>query len=300
MVEALKRSRGSAAELKLKLVTLRSELPKAKIFVFEGDEDRGVYYGWVRFVDATFRFEPFTCKGKSGVLKLKEAVDRDTGNLRQDVYFFIDRDYDESRGVVLDDSIYMTDQYSIENYLVNSSVVEEILKIEFHCHAEPAVRARVLAEFERLYDSFLQVSSDVNRELYAARRLGVALEEDLGASISRFATVSLDAVERLPVTSSEVVKPVRTITPDEFEQLEAEFTALEPRARYRGKYALSFLLRWLDVLARDRKSEASMMFRGLDLEVKVRCAHLTAITLGSRSVPPASFIDFFSKIPAAA
>lgn len=296
-VEALRRARGSAAELKLKLVNLRAELPQAVIFVFEGDDDRGVYYSWVRYLDATFRYEPFTCKGKAGVLKLKQAVDRDSAGLARDVFFFIDRDFDNSRDVVLDDSVCMTDCYSIENYLVSSEVLDEVLKIEFHCHAAPLVRSQVLREFDRLYDRFIAVSTDVNRELHAARRLGVELEESLGASISGFASVTLDDVQRLPSTSNEVIKPVRPIRAEEMDKLSDEFEALEPRKRYRGKFALSFLLRWLELLARDRREQRADFFKGLDSEVRVRFGHLSAVTLSSRSVPPDSFRDFFARIP---
>lgn len=297
LVKALIKSRGSAAELKLQLVKLRAELPHTIIFVFEGDDDRGVYFSWVRFLDATFRYEPFTCKGKDGVLKLKEVVDRDMGNLARDVFFFIDRDFDDARGVELDDSIYMTDQYSIENYLVTSEVLDEILKIEFHCHASPMVRRKVMDKFNKLYDQFLAISTDVNRELHAARRLKVPLQDDLGASISKFATLAIDDVQRLATPSFEVIKPVRPITPEELARLSDEFEALDPRERYRGKYALSFLLRWLELLARDRREQRSELFSGLDPGVRVRSTHLSAITLGSRSVPPESFRNFFARIP---
>ena len=295
-VEALKNARGSAAELKLKLVNLRAELPASIIFVFEGDDDRGVYYSWVRYLDASFRYEPFSCKGKAAVLRLKQALDRDASGLNKGVYFFIDRDFDDSKGASLDDSIYMTDQYSIENYLVNASVLDEVLKIEFHCHAAPQNRASVAREFERMYGQFLSVSTEVNRELYAARALGVELQEDLGAGISKFARVTLNDVERVEVDPSDVVKPVRPITEEEKVGLSAEFDQLEPRTRYRGKFALSFFLRWLDLLARDRREQNSDFFKGLDGDVRVRSSYLSVTTLAARSGPPEGFRNFFSRV----
>lgn len=35
------------------------------------------------------------------------------------------------------EELFMTHTYSFENYLVNESVLEELLKNELHCHAEP-------------------------------------------------------------------------------------------------------------------------------------------------------------------
>ena len=88
-VEALRDARGSAAELKVRLVSLRSELPQGLIFVFEGDDDRGIYLSWFRQIDAQVRYEPFSCGGKAGVLRLWDAVKRDINGLSEDVYFFL-------------------------------------------------------------------------------------------------------------------------------------------------------------------------------------------------------------------
>jgi hypothetical protein len=300
LLAELKAARGGAAELKLLLMAVRAELPTTPIFAFEGDDDRGVYFSWVRFLDAEFRYEPFSCRGKDGVLKLKGALDRDVGGLGKGVYFFIDRDFDDSRGVAIDDSIYMTDRYSIENYLVCEDVLEEVLKIEYHCQAQPAVRTAVKTEFNRLYQKFLSETVDINRELHAARRLKIELGSPLPKSAGKFVTVSLSDVIRTATPSADVIKPKRAITADEFEGLRAEFENLVPIERYRGKFALLFMLKWLEELAKDRSSATSQLFVGLDCNVKVNFGRLSVVTLASRSVPPQAFRDFFEKVSGAA
>jgi hypothetical protein len=81
---------------------------------------------------------------------------RDLGNLASRVYFFIDRDFDEYRGFQPDPATtFATDQYSIENYLVTRQVLEELLKDEFHCHAEPEVRSACLDVFDERLSQFL-------------------------------------------------------------------------------------------------------------------------------------------------
>ena len=291
----MKRAVGRPAELKMALINLRSHLPSIAIFVFEGDDDRAVYYSWVRYVDSTFRYEPFTCRGKGGVLALKGAVDRDAGDLGENVYFFIDRDFDDSRGVDLGEVMYMTEMYSIENHLVVSDVLDEALKIEFHCHGQPAVRTEVRRIFEATYEKFIRASVDINREIYAARKLGVELRDDLPKSVSRFAGVTLNDVVRLAPSSSEVVQPERPITQDEFEALEPSFSELDGRARYRGKFAFSFFLKWLELLARERTVQATEIFRGLDSDVRVRVDRLSLTTLAARSVPPQSLVEFLQS-----
>jgi hypothetical protein len=101
-------------------------------------------------------YEPFPCGGKRQVLEFREMLRRDLGNLASRVYFFIDRDFDEYRGFQPDPATtFATDQYSIENYLVTRQVLEELLKDEFHCHAEPEVRSACLDVFDERLSQFL-------------------------------------------------------------------------------------------------------------------------------------------------
>ncbi|HEL4773384.1 TPA: DUF4435 domain-containing protein, partial [Stenotrophomonas maltophilia] len=113
-VERMKAAVGTSAELKLRLINLRSQLANALIFVFEGDDDRAVYGAWMRQIDRGMVYEPFTCKGKSAVLRLKVSVDRDAAGLGDGVFFFVDHDFDGSRGVELNRNLYVTDGYSME------------------------------------------------------------------------------------------------------------------------------------------------------------------------------------------
>ena len=229
------------------------------------------------------------------MLALTGAVDRDAGDLGENVYFFIDRDFDDSRGVDLGEVMYMTEMYSIENHLVVSDVLDEALKIEFHCHGQPAVRTEVRRIFEATYEKFIRASVDINRDIYAARKLGVELRDDLPKSVSRFAGVTLNDVVRLAPSSSEVVQPERPITQDEFDALEPSFSELDGRARNRGKFAFSFFLKWLELLARERTVQATEIFRGLDSDVRVRVDRLSLTTLAARSVPPQSLVEFLQS-----
>ena len=292
LLERMRRSRGRGAELKLQLMNPRTQHPGRVVFVFEGDDDRGVYYSWTRYVDATFRFEPFTCKGKGAVLRLKASVDRDVADLAVGVFFFIDRDFDDSRGVALDRSIYMTETYSIENSLVCREVVDEVLKIELNCHAVPHLRERVCDQFESLYDQFVAATSDVNSLLFAVRKLGIELEDDVPSSIGRIVSITHDSVARLPLSAAEFLRPVRNALEHERAALEQEFSGLDGRIRYRGKFAIAFLLRWLEALGRERREQNTELFRGLDAESRTRADRLNSVALAPRANPPRSFIEF--------
>jgi hypothetical protein len=292
-VDRLKEARGGSAELKLKLIRLRADLPEVAIFVFEGNDDRSVYYNWVRYLRSEFRYEPFTCQGKGPVLSLKQAVDRDADGLGRNVYFFIDRDYDDSKGVALDDSLYMTDYYSVENYLVTAEVLEGLLKIEFHCHSEPAVRVSVINEFNRLYEEFLHEIVDVNELLHCARLTPVKLANSVPAGIGRIVSISLDDVDRSGESAFDFLAPVRAIEASEMAALASQFASLSPRERHRGKFSLSWFFQWLRILGAERVKQSGALFAGLSKEVKVSVDKISIATLAARSSPPQSFRDFF-------
>lgn len=293
LLEGMKAAVGSAAELKLELINTRSKVPGRMVFVFEGDDDRGVYFSWVRFVDSTLKYEPFTCKGKSAVLKLKGAVDRDAGDLANGVYFFIDRDFDDSRGVVLDDRIYMTDAYSIENYLVNREVLEEILKIELNCHGRPDVRANLAAAFERVYDQFLLISEKYNLLIYCARKTRMELDQ-IPASLMKYMVVERNEVSRSQRDDADFLPSTSGLSEKDVEAFREEFNRLDRRTRYRGKFAFSFFIHWLGVLAADRRNTESDLFGGMDVEARTRVDRLSITTVASRSTPPESFCKFLS------
>jgi len=296
-VEALKASRDGSSVLKMDLINLRAKLPAdLPIFVFEGDDDKAVYFHWTKRLDDGFEYEPFVCKGKPRVLQLKESVEKDKGGLKHRVYFFVDRDFDDLQGVQPYDLLYMTDTYSVENCLVSEGVLEEVLKIEFHCHAVPDVRQRVKAEFGRIYGEFLIETRDLNRELYAARRIPVRLTAQLPERIGQFAVVSVDAARRNGRPVAELVRTVRPITEPEHDALASEFDQLDASTRYRGKFSLMFFLKWIEALAAERTTQGSVPCKGTRAGVPVRPAEKTIGNLASKAKIPDSFEHFFSTV----
>jgi hypothetical protein len=163
------KGRKGPAVLKARLAILRGERPGCIVLAFEGDDDKSAYNHWLRRVRSELAYEPFPCDGKTGVFDLQDAVDRDLGDLRRGVYFFVDRDFDDLRDRAADDRVFMTDRYSIENYLVTESVLIELLKDEFHCHGQPAVRDRVVSLFQEQLRAFTVATTEINFRIYLAR-----------------------------------------------------------------------------------------------------------------------------------
>ena len=116
----------SSAVLKIKLINLRSKMPGAAIFVFEGVDDKSVYYHWIKQLACNLDYVPFLCGGKKSSLKLLNSLNRDVNNLRQGVYFCVDRDFDGAQG--RSHSLYVTNFYSFENHLARTEVLRKSCK----------------------------------------------------------------------------------------------------------------------------------------------------------------------------
>jgi hypothetical protein len=66
--------------------------------------------------------------------------------------------------------------------------------------------------------------------------------------------------------------------------------------RYRGKFALKFLLKWLDCLAQEYVSRKTDLFSEIDRAHTVRNNEVTMGLLASRSKIPAGLAAFLSNI----
>lgn len=265
-IQGLKEARDVGVVLKSKLASFRSMDPDVLVFVFEGIEDKSVYYAWIKRIDSTLVYEPFPCGGKGQLLKLKDQLERDKSELASKVFFFMDRDFDDYRGENESEELFMTQAYSFENYLVNQDVLEELLKNELHCHAEPSCRAGVVDLFGKLYADFLAVTRDINFRIYISKKCDIRRVQDLPQKINKIAKVSLSTVLPSDNDLKALVSLEREPREEEIATHLTEFEALDAATRYRGKFALMFFRTWLAHLAADRNSEQSVHFAGVSRE----------------------------------
>lgn len=295
-VERLKSARRGAAVLKARLITLRSDIPEAIVLAFEGDDDKIVYGQWIRRIRPSFRYEPFPCGGKREAKDLKNALSRDLARLGDRVYFLVDRDYDDLRGFDNTDNIYITDMYSVENYLVCDDVLEELLRDEFPCHARPDVRLRIVELFTTDYRAFLRMMAPINRRLYIARHLGIALTKRLPTALRQLITVQIGNVTAIGVLPEEVVVCQREPTAEEVVALTESFEELEPKTRHRGKFALKFFREWLDRLAFEYLAGETGLFKQKMPEGAIRRAEFVLSNFASKSRFPTGLAAFINAI----
>lgn len=296
LLQVLKNSRDRSAVLKTQLVVLKSSLRNPTVFVFEGPEDKTVYHHWICKVNHTQSYEPFVCNGKSQVLKLFSAVERDVNGLGEGVYFFVDRDFDPVEGHPVSQKLFLTEAYSVENYMVRGETVLELLKTHFHFLPDLALRTKLVDLFDRLYLEFLSVTHEINFRSFVCRHLKIEAVPGLPKRLNKLAAVELESVVPVGESAENIIRFSREPSQEELDFARVEFSKLTAKRDYRGKYAMMFLMRWLDLLVRDRNADDSKFFKAVKTAEAVAPVNLDCVA--SRSVFPPGLSDFLGQVKA--
>lgn len=294
-VEALRRNRKSPAVLKTLIINVRSREKFKPIFVFEGADDVGPYCAWIGRCNNSITFEPLPANGKDQVLLCRHNLSSSDDALRTGVYFFVDRDFDDLKGFEKGSDIFMTEAYSIENYLVSKQVFESILVDEFKCAGESIDCA--LSLFSSIMGTFFEVMSEPNQRIFFARRLSIAMKGGIEEQIKKYVTIELEAVKVL--ASKDVLKLLipleREPSPKEVASLTLEFVELEPALRHRGKFVLAFFYKWLELLADERIKPKQKIFT-YSLRPHFSAQQLSMRSLATRSDLPRGLADFIGQV----
>ena len=170
-LEALRASRRSPHVALHQFNSLRSRHSRLLICVFEGGDD-------VTFFDTVFRriveaieYLPLVVSGKDQVLGLRALIKHSEVHDRERVRFFIDRDFDGSKGHETGPDLYITPTYSIENLLVSEEVLNGLLRAEFRCSDENGDFdcTSVIKRFREYQKGSQEALADANLLIFFAR-----------------------------------------------------------------------------------------------------------------------------------
>jgi hypothetical protein len=295
-VERVKSARRGTVVLKTRLVSLRSDLPDTVVLAFEGDDDKIVYGQWIRRVCPQLHYEPFPCGGKREARELKNALGRDLAQLGDNVFFLVDRDYDDLAGFDNIDRVFITDMYAVENYIVDDEVLDNLLRDDFPCHARPDARRLIVEAFRKDYQDFLRHTAAVNERLYIARRSEIRLTKRLPTSLRHLAVVEIGNVTPAGTKPEELVLYEREPTPEEVIEFAKAFKELNPNLRYRGKFAIKFFHEWLKKLSEEYLAGEAGAFGRRMPEGAIRCAEFVLSNFASKSRLPNGLATFINGI----
>jgi hypothetical protein len=292
LIQSLRDARNVPAVLKTKLAAIRTHSAQVAVFAFEGIDDKIIYFHWLKQISPSLGYEVLICNGKGRLLEFRRLLQRDVTGLKEHVYFFVDHDFDGLRGHRAGNDIFVTEGYSVENCIVSRDVLDQILRGELHCHSEPGARVAVLELFDRVYDSFLLLTRPYNERIFVARRFGIQNKRPWPSKINQLAKVTLYDVAQSDQTPRDVVELEREPTEAEMEGCANEFSRLDPRTKFRGKFAVLFFVRWLQLLGDDRNSADSKVFSSLERPLSAANGRLPLDSLASKSNPPTTLRPF--------
>jgi len=294
ILDAARESRNSPAVLKLKLSAIRSRNSSTWVFVYEGVDDVPIYETWIRRLSFGLSYEPMPSTGKSQVLGFRDMMLKDQTKLCSNLLFFIDRDFDELRGRAPHPNTFLTDMYSVENYLVSKQVVESILIDEFRLAGDDAERKKILEIFDGAFLSFLDETRVLNQRLFRLRQLGAdAIVEE---NVSRFVDIGLTStIKRSDASPEDIIKAKCSFIDARCAEIDRQFEVLEPAARFRGKYLLGFMKKWLSALADDRVSARPIAFTNSEPSFRADTAATNLRSLASRSATPKELKGFLEQ-----
>ena len=293
----LKNAKDTRAVIKAEFSAFASGVSEeTRVFAYEGVNDKCVYYHWILRIAPEIKYEPFLCKSKLRVLQLFDCIADDLTGLGERTYFFVDSDFDGLQGRAITNKIFVTTKYSIESYLVCPKLLDDLLKIEFHCDGYPEDREKVREVFKGVFDQFLAVTSDINFRIYAARKLGIRQTVDLTSKINELARVELLSVAPSGKSAHELVMLAREPSDSELDTLSVSFQKLDPSCNYRGKFSFVFFVKWLELLRQDRLSEKSVCFSSMASTEFHIDGNFSLKTLAPKAAAPEGLSDFLSTI----
>lgn len=140
---------------------------------FEGDEDAGFYHNiLIKYIDSDCELEEIIAGGKDNVLKLHREFNWDSYNKKQ-ILFFVDRDL----SYWLDDpadygeNVFVTDDYSVENYVVNVEGFKcWILRFEGFARAKKQEIENMLNQYAVLENQFKEKMKHIMAMAVVAKR----------------------------------------------------------------------------------------------------------------------------------
>jgi hypothetical protein len=292
-VQAQIAARARPSVIKSKLLTLRSEYPAGLVLAIEGRDDKVAYSHWITQAKPGLSYEFLVCGGKRQVRQLKNALVRDLGTLGTDVMFIVDRDFDDLAGFDCISDVLMIERYSIENFVVDEAVVELSMCVAYPCNGNPGMREAICRTFREDYRCFLQATTELNRRIFVARRLRFDIDHLIPSSVDGLVAIKLGKVTAVEQDVKQAIPFTKEPSDAVLAALSVEFDKLEPALRYRGKFAIKFLTKWLEQLADEFRNSRLGLFGLLAAEgEKINHPELSLGAFASRSPIPAGLADF--------
>ncbi|WP_195250927.1 DUF4435 domain-containing protein [Romboutsia sp. 1001713B170207_170306_H8] len=226
----------------LEYIQTKKQEKDVNIYCFFEGKDDYKYYGNKIKNYTTKEIIPYDCNGKKNVLELFDMIKNKSVYSKNDTLFFIDRDFDE--GVIYEEDIYVTPCYSIENFYVEDSCFEDLLKGELglrkssisHKINEDFLRGLSYLQTER--EKFINNTLNINIWYYLQNKKN-------NSTLTRIKLSNIKSIRgfKQPIEFEELKNKTEgymELTEEEIKEA-SEWLMENPIKRFRGKYYEEFL-----------------------------------------------------------
>lgn len=223
---------------------------KKQVFAFyEGDEDSSFYHHFLKAgIDNDCELEEIVAGCKNNVIKLQREFDWTLYNKNQ-IIFFVDRDlsYWLNDPMQYGENVFITDEYSVENYVVNSQGFSSwLIHFEGFARASKKDLNNMISEYESTISHFKQQMMPIMAEAVVAKRhdASISLSE---FKISRNKSIFFDFCNghlNFKIIRDESIIKKWKLTPEHHAEISKQISLFsENEAHYsvRGKWILCFM-----------------------------------------------------------
>lgn len=276
---------------------------------FEGNEDVN-YYGTRITIKYGKKFEDFTCGGRDLVLQARELIESRPEYNNAKVLFFIDKDYTDDE---INETIYVTPCYSIENLYSSSDTLKMILQGVFKMNDRDENYNKILQLYEDsliiyhqkilFLNAWLACQHDIRIETRASVRLNIneVLKDYFRNDTNMFETslnLKQDIFDNLQ--NKEILENNLFINAPKIDESKINgkidyFNNVDKSYMFRGKFELKFFIDFLKRLKEDATSKNPKVLTSkykCDVSFKLEDSILV---LTQYSNTPDCLIEFLNK-----
>lgn len=293
----------------MKYNKLRSRNPNGMVFAFEGAEDPVFYSSAVERCGLNYQFHILVVDGKDMVLGLRALLKSSTeAKFGDGVAFFIDADFDGTKGHPHGLDLYVTPCYSIENLIANKSTLKRLLELDFKLY-EDALHddmAKVMELFETVAKEYSNALRETNQLIHFGRTVSSSICNSKITSIEETSTKFFRFhTEDFKITSThqgedlkKLVKFDSNFDISNITHSESEFNKLSPLIDWRGKFLLAVYCQFIQILVEDRNSSTPKVFSKGKGKVKLNLSSTSPFrVLGPICHLPNCLTKFLTSLP---
>ena len=231
--------------------------PQVIFLFFEGKDDFKYYFSKIQQV-SNKEYKYYYCNNKENVLKIHNMITKRSGKNNEIIkMFFVDKDFDDNSNI--DNDIYVTPTYSIENLYFTDKAIESMIRGEMGLTEQSEVDKK---DFNIACDYVKQFRDNIIKEILygnACYSLQIRKSNKMGVKkpnltgIKKYADIK--NISKLEDIKEKIKNNYIEISEDEISE-EYKRLSNNPVCLVRGKYLLEKMPKCIDKIVEESNKGA--------------------------------------------